>query len=98
MRGMFLLAQKVDLNPNPNKLPGGHVLEGLTDGIAGFGLIFCLIGLVIGAALWGVGSTSSNYQQTFIGKRAFGVSALAALLIGGAAAIINFFYGAGQNI
>lgn len=98
MRGMLELAQKVHLNPNPNRLPGGRVLEGLTDGIGGFALIFCLIGLVIGAAMWGLGSTSSNYQQTFIGKRAFAVSAFAALLIGGAAAIINFFYGAGQNI
>ncbi len=93
-----VLAQRVDLDPNPSKLPGGGVLESLTDGIAGFGLIFCLIGLVVGAALWGLGSTSSNYQQTFVGKRAFAVSAVAALLIGGAAAIINFFYGAGQNI
>src|SRR5687768_13650341 len=98
MRGVLELAQKVDLDPNPNKLPGGQVLESLTDGIAGFGLVFCLIGLVVGAAMWGLGSTSSNYQQTFIGKRAFAVSAVAALLIGGAAAIINFFYGAGQNI
>jgi hypothetical protein len=48
--------------------------------------------------MWGLGSTSSNYQQTFVGKKAFAVSALAALLIGGAAAIINFFYGAGQHI
>lgn len=98
MRGALLLAQRVDLDPNPNELPGGHVLESLTNGIAGFSLIFCLIGLVIGAAMWGLGSTSSNYQQTFIGKRAFAVSALAALLIGGAAAIINFFYGAGSKI
>ena len=98
MRGAMLLAQKVDLDPNPNQLPGGHVLESLTNGIAGFSLIFCLIGLVVGAAMWGLGSTSSNYQQTFIGKRAFAVSALAALLIGGAAAIINFFYGAGSKI
>lgn len=98
MRDPLLLAQKVSLNPNPGKLPGGQVLSSLTDGIAGFALIFCLIGLVVGAGLWGLGSTSNNYQQTFIGKRAFGVSVLAALLIGGAAAIINFFYGAGQNI
>ena len=98
MRGAMLLAQKVDLDPNPNQLPGGHVLESLTNGIAGFSLIFCLIGLVVGAAMWGLGSTSSNYQQTLIGKRAFAVSALAALLIGGAAAIINFFYGAGSKI
>jgi Family of unknown function (DUF6112) len=98
MGAMLVLSQSVDLNPNPNKLPGGGVLESLTDGIAGFGLIFCLIGLVIGAALWGLGSTSSNYQQAFAGKRTFATSAVAALLIGGAAAIINFFYGAGQNI
>lgn len=98
MTPLVFLAQKVDLNPNPRELPGGDVLESLTDGIAGFGLIFCLIGLVVGAALWGLGSTSSNYQQTFVGKRALTVSAVAALLIGGAAAIINFFYGAGQNI
>lgn len=94
----YLVAQKVDLDPNPNRLPGGEVLKSLTDGIAGFGLILCLIGLVVGAAMWGVGSTSSNYQQTLVGKRAFAVSAIAALLIGGAAAIINFFYRAGQNI
>ena len=98
MRDVLWVAQRVNLNPNPNQLPGGHVLESLTNGIAGFSLIFCLIGLVVGAAMWGLGSTSSNYQQTFVGKRAFAVSALAALLIGGAAAIINFFYGAGQNI
>ncbi len=98
MERMLLLAQKVNLNPNPRNLPGGQVLSSLTDGIAGFALIFCLIGLVVGAGLWGLGSTSNNYQQTFIGKRAFGVSVIAALLIGGAAAIINFFYGAGQNI
>lgn len=98
MKDLLLLAQRVDLDPNPNQLPGGQVLESLTNGIAGFSLIFCLIGLVVGAAMWGLGSTSSNYQQTFVGKKAFAVSALAALLIGGAAAIINFFYGAGQNI
>jgi hypothetical protein len=98
MRGVIWLAQRVDLDPDPDKLPGGNVLQSLTDGIAGFSLVVCLIGLVVGAAMWGVGSTSSNYQQTFIGKRAFAVSAFAALLIGGAAAIINFFYGAGQNI
>lgn len=98
MRALLIMAQKVDLDPDPAKLPGGQVLGRLTDGIAGFALIFCLIGLVVGAGLWALGGTSSNYQQTFVGKRAFAVSAVAALLIGGAAAIINFFYGAGQTI
>ena len=95
---MVVIAQKVDLNPDPDRLPGGDVLQSLTNGIAGFALVFCLIGLVVGAGLWALGSNSSNYQQTFVGKRAFAVCAVAALLIGAAAAIINFFYGAGQNV
>ena len=93
-----VLAQKVTLRPDAGQLPGGEVLQNLTNGIAGFALIFCLIGLVAGAGLWAVGSNSSNFQQTFIGKRACFVCALGALLIGAAAAIINFFYGAGQSV
>lgn len=98
MKGIILLAQKVDLNPDPGELPGGEVLQSLTNGIAGFALIFCLIGLVLSAGLWALGSNSNNYQQTFVGKRGFAVCAMGALLIGAAAAIINFFYGAGQGV
>ena len=98
MNRILVVAQKVQLNPDPDRLPGGDVLQSLTNGIAGFALVACLVGLVVGAAVWARGSNSNNYQQTFAGKRAFAVCALAALLIGAAAAIINFFYGAGQNV
>ena len=94
---MNLLAQ-VNLNPNPDELPGGNVLSSLTDGLAGFALIFCLIGLVVGAGMWALGSNSSNYNQTLVGKRGVVISAVAALLIGGAAAIINFAFDAGRTI
>lgn len=98
MKLAIILAQKVDLNPDARNLPGGEVLQSLTNGIAGFALIFCLIGLVVSAGLWALGSNSNNYQQTFVGKRGFAVCVMGALLIGAAAAIINFFYGAGQNV
>jgi hypothetical protein len=98
VKTMLLLAQKVNLKPDPDNLPGGNVLQSLTNGIAGFALIFCLIGLVVSAGLWALGSNSNNFQQTFVGKRGFAVCGFAALLIGAAAAIINFFYGAGQNV
>ena len=94
---MNLLAQ-VNLNPDPDELPGGNVLSSLTDGLAGFALVFCLIGLVVGAGMWALGSNSSNYNQTLVGKRAVVISAVAALLIGGAAAIINFAFDAGRTI
>lgn len=98
MKAILVLAQKVNVDPDPGKLPGGNVLQNLTNGIAGFALIFCLIGLVLSAGLWALGSNSNNYQQTFIGKRGLAVCAIGALLIGAAAAIINFFYGAGQSV
>lgn len=97
MTGMRV-AQRVVLNPDADNLPGGDVLQNLTDGIAGFALIFCLIGLVVSAGLWALGSNSNNFQQTVAGKRGLFVCALGAILIGGAAAIVNFFYGAGQNV
>ena len=98
MKGVVTLAQRVNLDPDPGSLPGGDVLQSLTNGIAGFALIFCLIGLVLSAGLWALGSNSNNYQQTFVGKRGFAVCAMGSLLIGAAAAIINFFYGAGQGV
>jgi Family of unknown function (DUF6112) len=98
MKAALTLAQRVNLNPDPDKLPGGDVLQSLTNGIAGFALIFCLIGLVLSAGLWALGSNSNNYQQTFAGKRGLAVCAMGALLIGAAAAVINFFYGAGQGV
>lgn len=94
----LILAQKVKLDPDPGGLPGGAVLQNLTNGIAWYAFVFCLIGWVVSAGLWALGSHTNNYQQTYVGKRGFGVCAIAAGLIGGAAAIINFFYGAGQNV
>ena len=94
----YLLLAQVKLNPDPDNLPGGSVLSNLTDGIAGFALIFCLIGLVVGAGMWALGSNSSNYNQTLVGKRAVVICALSALLIGGAAAIINFSFQTGEGI
>jgi hypothetical protein len=98
MKGLFVFAQSVHLNPNPSRLPGGEVLQSLTDGIGGFALILSLVGVLIGAAMWALGSTSTNYQQTVIGKKATVSCFLAALLIGGSPSIINFFYGAGHKI
>lgn len=94
----YLYLAQVKLNPDPDQLPGGNVLSNLTDGLAGFALIFCLIGLVAGSAMWALGSNSSNYNQTLVGKRAVMICALSALLIGGAAAIINFAFESGKGI
>lgn len=98
MKTLLTLAQQVKLDPDPSKFPGGGVLETLTNGIAGLALIVCLLGLVVGAGMWALGSNSSNFQQTVTGKRAVLISGVAALLIGAAAPLINFFFNAGTGV
>jgi hypothetical protein len=88
----------VTLDPNAGNLPGSSVLQQLTDGLGGWALILALAGLVIGAAAWALGAHAQNYHQAFNGRRTVLVSGLAALLIGAAPAIVNFFFHAGQGV
>jgi MFS family permease len=93
-----LLPANVTLNPDPSQLPGGATLQQLTNGIGGWALIASLVGLLIGAAAWALGAHTQNYQHSFFGRRAVLVSGLAALLIGAAPALINFFFNTGLNV
>lgn len=93
----WILAQ-VEAEPDPSQLPGGQVLQDLTNGIMGWGLILALVALVLSAVTWALGSNSQNYQYTMVGKRGVVVSGLAALLIGAAPAIINFFFDTGTTV
>jgi MFS family permease len=88
----------VTLNPDAGNLPGGALLQQLTNGIGGWALVLALVGLVVGAAAWALGAHSHNYQQGINGRKTVLVSALAALLIGAAPAIVNFFFHAGQGV
>jgi MFS family permease len=88
----------VTLTPDPGNLPGGSVLQTLANGLGGWALVAALVGLVVGAALWALGAHAQNYQQSFVGRRTVLVSALAALLIGAAPALVNFFFHAGQSV
>ena len=95
MNGVHMIVAAVSLDPDPNGLPGGEQLAGLIDGLGFWALLACLAGLVIGAALWGLGSLSRNQMAVGGGKAAVGVSLAGALVIGAAAALINFFFSTG---
>ncbi|MCL5885507.1 MAG: DUF6112 family protein [Actinobacteria bacterium] len=88
----------VSMQPTMSGLPGGSVIQGITNGIGAWALIAALVGLVVGAAAWALGSHSQNYQQSFVGKRTVLVSGLAALLIGAAPGIVNFFFQLGGKV
>jgi Family of unknown function (DUF6112) len=86
------------MHPDPSALPGGQVLQNLMNGLQSWALAFALIGLVIGAAAWALGSHGQNYQQSFVGRRAVLISGFAALLIGAGPGIVSFFFNAGQGV
>jgi hypothetical protein len=88
----------VTMTPDPSQLPGGQVLQKLTNGLGGWALALALIGLLIGAAAWALGAHSQNYQQSYSGRKAVLVSGFAALLIGAGPAIVNFFFSTGQGV
>jgi MFS family permease len=98
MTGILIILADVQLNPDASSLPGSSELQTLTNGLGGWALIFALVGLLLGAAMWALGSHTQNYHQSANGRRAVLVSGLAALLIGAAPTLVNFFFHAGQNI
>ena len=88
----------LQLSPDTSALPGGNVLQHLMNGLDGWALALSLVGLVVGAAAWALGSHGQNYQQSFVGRRAVLISGLAALLIGAGPGIVNFFFNTGQGV
>jgi hypothetical protein len=60
-------------------------------------LILALIGILVGAAVWALGSHSQNFHQSVSGRKAVLVSGLAALVIGAGPALITFCFNAGRT-
>jgi uncharacterized protein DUF6112 len=86
----------VSLDPSVSALPGGGTLQQLVNGVAGWALVGALAALVVGAVAWALGAHAHNVHQAMSGRRAVLSSAAAALLIGAAPILINFFFHAGR--
>jgi Family of unknown function (DUF6112) len=98
MLRLWVAAQtKVDFTPDFNAIPGAGPFQQVINGIGGFALLLSLVGIVIGGAMWGVGSLSSNYHQAAVGKRATLYSVVGAVIVGAAAALVNWAFSLGQS-
>jgi Family of unknown function (DUF6112) len=97
MPGPHLLAD-VSLHPTLGFLPGGGTLQQLVNGMAGWALIGSLAALVVGALGWALGAHAHNVHQATSGRRAVLAAGAAALLIGAAPILINFFFHAGSAL
>ncbi len=70
----------------------------MVNGLAYLSLIALVGGVVAGAVWWGVGSASTNPGQAASGKRMVAISLMGAVIVGGAAGLINFFIALGSGI
>lgn len=94
---MHILAD-ITIHPDPQSLPGGDTLQSIANGVMAFALIVTGIAFLVSAASWGLGGLSGNVQYAAAGRRGVGAAIIAALLIGAAATIVNFFFKAGQGL
>jgi hypothetical protein len=88
----------VHVNPDPSSLPGGSVLQQLIDGLAFWMLLAALAGVLIGAGVWAFSSHSNNHHWSARGRSGALMSLAAALVIGAAGPLINFFDELGRQV
>jgi Family of unknown function (DUF6112) len=92
-----LVIAQVNFTPNFNALPGRGPIQQIINGVGAMALLLSLAGVIIGGAMWGVGSLSSNYHQAAVGKRATLYSVVGAVIVGAAAALVNWAFSLGRQ-
>jgi hypothetical protein len=93
-----LLTSGVNVSPNSNGLPGISELQSIVGALLTIALILALAGLALASAAWAIGSHSANPVLAGRGRTGVLVSFGAAMLTGGAVALINFFASAGSHL
>jgi hypothetical protein len=88
----------VSLDLSKGALPGTPQLQQLIDGFGTWALMAALVGMMVGAVTWALGHHSSNYQQSANGRKGLLIAGIAALVIGAAPTLINFFFGLGSAV
>ena len=84
--------------PDITQLPGGNTFKDLTNGLGGFVMVALVLSLLVAAACWALGVSTGNIQLAERGKQGTVAAFLIALLVGGAAIILDFFFKAGQGL
>jgi hypothetical protein len=86
------------ISPNTNGLPGTSEAEKIVGALLTFGLIAAVAGVAVASITWALGSHSANPHLAGRGKSGVLVACVAAMLVGGADILVNFFASAGASI
>jgi Mn2+/Fe2+ NRAMP family transporter len=88
---VVLISLAVTAHPDLTGLPGSNVLQQLINGAEAWALAISLLGAFVGAGMWAIASHSHNSHYAARGRMAALVSGGAALVIGAAPGLVNFF-------
>lgn len=91
-------AGPVHVNPNDNGLPGIAALRTIVGAVMTFGLILSVASLIVAAVVWAFGAHSTNPHLAARGKTGVLIACGAAVVTGGAVALVDFFWHVGQGI
>ncbi len=85
------------LGPVVAAIPGENVLQAVSDGLMAWAVVIGIIGLVVAAITWILGSNSDNYQQSAKGKRGVVYVLIGVALIGAAPVLVQWAFDLGQT-
>lgn len=88
----------IDIDPNSSGLPGIDQLRTIVGAVMTVGLVLAVLALIVSAIVWAYGSNSSNPHLAGRGKVGLLISCGAAVVCGASVALINFFWGVGQQV
>ena len=86
----------VSVSPDAGGLPDTVKLQQLVNGAYAWVLLLTLAALVVAAGVWAWGSQSNNLRAASDGRRGVAVALLAALVLGAAPSLVNWFYRLGR--
>ena len=86
------------ITPNSTGIPGLSTLQAIAGGLLTAGLIACVAGIVIAAICWALGSHNGNSRLAMSGRSGVLVGVAAALVVGGADALVTFFSNTGATL
>ena len=92
------VAEDPGVSSNTTGLPGLEAFKQIVGAMLTFGLVACVAAVVASAVVWGFAANGGNPHLAGRGKTGVVVAAGAALLIGGANAIVAFFSDAGAAL
>lgn len=86
------LVADVSVTPTSTGMPGAALMQQLLNWLSQLALWGSLASILAGAAVYGLGQSSGNYQGAFRGKQLAAAGAVGSILAGLAPTVVNLLF------